>query len=91
MIRTLHCRKYKINLPGLEQPPIPGEIGKMIFEQVSKKAWQEWLNHQTMLINENRLNLLDQESRKWLLSEMERFFDNDEYCRPKGYIPLSKN
>ena len=91
MTITIFCRKYKKNLPQLVQPPIPGDIGQMIFEEVSKKAWQEWLNHQTMLINENKLSLLDQKTRKWLLIEMERFFDNADYARPLGFEPQTKN
>ncbi len=73
MVRMVHCIKYDEELEGLEHYPIPGELGKKIYEQVSKQAWQEWIEHQTKIINENRLNLADESSRKYLRQQLEYF------------------
>ena len=88
MIRKVNCRKYKKELPGLDQPPYPGSKGQEIFENVSKQAWEEWLDHQKMLINESQINLTDRESRKWLNKQMDLFLSGEDYARPKGYTPL---
>jgi|TARA_B100001245_G_C22876145_1_gene421334 Fe-S cluster biosynthesis and repair protein YggX len=90
MIRTVNCRKYKKELPGLEQPPYPGSKGQEIFENISKQAWEEWLDHQKMLINESQINLTDRESRKWLNKQMDLFLSGEDYARPKGYTPLKE-
>ena len=66
MSRTVHCRKYNEELPGLDRPPYPGAKGQDIYDNVSKKAWDEWQAHQTMLINERRLNMMNAEDRKFL-------------------------
>ena len=90
MIRTVNCRKYKKELPGLEQPPYPGSKGQEIFENISKQAWEEWLDHQKMLINESQINFTDRESRKWLNKQMDLFLSGEDYARPKGYTPLKE-
>ena len=90
MIRTVNCRKYKKELPGLEQPPYPGSKGQEIFENISKQAWEEWLDHQKMLINESQINLTDKESRKRLNKQMDLFLSGEDYARPKGYTPLKE-
>nr|HPR06796.1 oxidative damage protection protein [Denitromonas sp.] len=59
MARMVQCVKLGREAEGLERPPVPGEMGKRVFENVSKEAWGQWVKHQTMLINENRLNLMD--------------------------------
>tara|TARA_X000000368_G_scaffold418066_1_gene416391 strand:- start:1260 stop:1529 length:270 start_codon:yes stop_codon:yes gene_type:complete len=87
MERLVFCRKYQKELPGLKKAPYPGPKGQEIFESVSDKAWQEWLIHQTMLINEGQLNLTNKESRNWLKEQMELFLSNEEYEKPKGYKP----
>src|SRR5471032_2165013 len=69
MARTIHCIKLNKEAEGLDFPPYPGELGKKIYEQVSKEAWAAWLKHQTMLVNENRLNLADQRARKYLATK----------------------
>ncbi len=89
MSRTVFCRKYQAELPGLAVPPLPGELGQRIYEEVSQQAWQEWQANQTMLINEHRLNLIDPAARAFLTGEMERFFDNENYAKPEGYVPPS--
>jgi Fe-S cluster biosynthesis and repair protein YggX len=74
MARMVHCVKLGREAEGLEFPPVPGELGKRIWENVSKEAWAGWLKHQTMLVNENRLNLADTRARKYLLTQMEKHF-----------------
>jgi Fe-S cluster biosynthesis and repair protein YggX len=70
MARTVKCVKLGHEAEGLDFPPYPGELGKRIYESVSKEAWQAWLRHQTMLVNENRLSLADPRARKWLARQM---------------------
>jgi Fe-S cluster biosynthesis and repair protein YggX len=86
-MRLVFCRKYKQELPGLLTPPLPGHAGKDIYENVSEKAWKEWQANQTMLINEHRLSLMEPDSRKFLMKEMQRFFENEEYAKAEGYVP----
>ena len=81
------CKKYKQNLDGMTFPPMPGQLGKVLMENYSQKAWEDWLNLQTMLINENRLDLSNKESRKWLNQQMQLFFENEDYQKPKGFVP----
>lgn len=87
MARDVFCRKYQASLPGLVTPPMPGPIGLDVWENVSEKAWKEWQELQTMLINENQLTLFDPDSRKWLMAQMKLFFSNADYAKPSGYIP----
>lgn len=87
MSRTVFCKKYQKELPGLMAPPLPGERGQTIYETISEQAWQEWQANQTMLINEHRLSLMDPNAREFLTQEMERFFQNEEYARPEGFVP----
>ena len=89
MSRTVMCRKYRRELEGLAQPPFPGPRGQKIFDSVSKQAWQEWLAHQTLLINERRLNMMDRNTRAFLEEEMEKFFSNQEVVKAEGYVPPS--
>ena len=77
MARTIHCIKLDKEAEGLDFPPYPGDLGKRIYEQVSKEAWSAWLKHQTMLVNENRLNLADSRARKYLAQQMEKHFFGD--------------
>ena len=87
MTRTVHCVKLDREAEGLERAPYPGELGKRIFDQVSKEAWAEWLKHQTMLVNENRLNLAEAHARKYLAQQMENHFFGDGAEMPSGYVP----
>lgn len=86
MTYLVHCAKLKKELEGLSQPPLPGELGKRIHEQVSREAWQLWLNHQTMLINEYRLSMAELKSRTFLLQEMEKFLFGDGSEKPPGFV-----
>jgi Fe-S cluster biosynthesis and repair protein YggX len=87
MSRTVQCVKLQREAEALDFPPYPGELGKRIFENVSKEAWQGWVRHQTMLVNENRLNLADARARKYLATQMEQFFFGEGAERPAGYVP----
>lgn len=89
MSRTVFCRKYQKELEGLALPPMPGAKGQELFESVSKQAWQEWLQHQTTLINEKHLNLMNREHRTYLLEQMERFLSNDAVDQAEGFVPKS--
>ncbi len=72
---------------GLDFPPVPGELGKKLWENVSKEAWAAWQKHQTMLVNENRLNLADARARKYLMTQMEQYFFGEGADQPTGYVP----
>lgn len=87
MTRTVKCVLLGEELEGLERPPYPGVLGQRIFEQVSKQAWQQWLRHQTMLINEYRLSVIDPKARKFLAEEMQKFFFGGGARKPEGYVP----
>ncbi len=87
MTRTVFCQKYQETLEGLEKPPYPGPLGQQIFDSVSKKAWQEWTDHQTMLINEKHLNMMDPTSRKFLQEQMLKFLSNETFEQAEGYVP----
>jgi len=90
MSRTVFCKKYQKDLPGLAMPPLPGAKGQDLFDNVSAQAWQEWLEHQTRLINEKQLNLMDMTSRTYLSEQMERFFTNADIDQVEGYVPPSE-
>ena len=89
MARMVNCVKLGREAEGLDLPPIPGELGKRVFENVSKEAWQQWVRHQTMLINENRLNLMDARARKYLAEQRERYFFGGGADQISGYVPQS--
>lgn len=89
MTRTVNCVKLKREAEGLDFPPYPGELGKRIWESVSKEAWEEWKGVQTRLVNENRLNLADARARKYLQQQMERFLFEDGSVEAQGFVPPS--
>jgi Fe-S cluster biosynthesis and repair protein YggX len=89
MARTVHCVYLKRDAEGLDFAPYPGELGKRIYASVSKEGWAAWLKHQTMLVNENRLNLADQRARQYLARQMENFFFAGGAEQPSGYVPPS--
>lgn len=86
MSKTVMCVKLNQELEAMGAPPFPGDLGKKIFSQISKKAWTMWISHQTMLINEYRLNLADPKSREFLSIEMEKFFFGDGSEKPAGFV-----
>ncbi len=85
--RMVKCVKLGRELPGLDRVPFKNELGKRLYENVSKEAWQAWLRHQTMLVNENRLSLADPRARKWLAEQMEQHFFGGGAEMPSGYVP----
>ena len=87
MSRTVQCAYLKKEAEGLDFPSYPGELGKRIYLSISKEAWQAWLKHQTMLVNENRLNLADLRARQYLSRQMERFLFGEGVDQPLGYVP----
>lgn len=87
MSRIINCVKLNQEAEGMETPPFPGPLGETIYKQISKKAWQMWLAHQTMLINEYRLNLLDPTARKFLQEEMKKYFFEEGSEKPAGFSP----
>lgn len=90
MTRIVNCVKLKKEAEGLTHQPYPGDLGKRIYEEVSKEAWQQWIDHQTMLINEHRLSMLDVKAREFLKQEMENFLFGSGSAKPAGYIPTEK-
>jgi Fe-S cluster biosynthesis and repair protein YggX len=87
MARMVKCIKLGREAQGMDFPPYPGELGKRIYEQVSQEALQQWLKHQTMLINENRLSLADPRARKYLAEQLEKHFFGEGADAASGYIP----
>ena len=86
MTREVNCHKLKKTLAGFERPPYPGPIGKRIYEEISQDAWQMWLSHQTILINEYRLNLSEKTARDFLAQEMEKFLFGDGSEVPGAFV-----
>jgi Fe-S cluster biosynthesis and repair protein YggX len=87
MNRTVFCVKLQREAEGLDYAPWPGELGQRIYASISKQAWQEWLAHQTMLINENRISPLDPKARAFLAAQMEKFLFGEGAEKPAGYVP----
>ena len=86
-MRTVFCRKLGREAEGLDFAPLPGANGQRVYEQISNEAWSQWLAHQTMLINENRLSPLDPKTRTFLAGEMEKFLFDGGAEPPAGYVP----
>ena len=87
MARTVQCVYLKREAEGLDFSVYPGDLGKRIYENVSKEAFEAWKKHQTMLVNENRLNLADARARQYLARQMENFFFGGGAEQPAGYVP----
>jgi len=87
MPRTVFCVKLGRELPGLEEPPFPGELGQRIYENVSAEGYALWQPHMTILINHYGLNPADPETRKLLRDQMEEFFFGADARMPEGWIP----
>ena len=86
MARTIFCTFLQREAEGLERVPYPGELGQRIYASISKDAWQQWLRHQTMLMNEYRLTPIDPKARKFLVEEMEKFLFQGGSQKPEGYV-----
>ena len=87
MTRKVHCVALDKEAEGLAFPPYPGELGKRIYENISQEAWNKWLAHQTILINEHRLSPINPEHRKYLEQQMENYLFGDGAEMPEGYVP----
>ena len=90
MSRTIYCQYLKKEADGLDFQMYPGDLGKRIFDNISKEAWAEWQKKQTMLINENKLNMMDPEHRKMLEEQMEQFLFEGAEVKVEGYVPPSE-
>lgn len=90
MARIVKCVVLGVESEGLDYPPYPGELGQRIYEHASKQAWQRWLKHQTMLINEYRLSPIEPKARKFLVAEMEKFFFGGGSDAPKEFVPTDQ-
>lgn len=87
MVRTVHCAKLGIEAKGLDKPPFPGQQGQRIYDSISAQAWQEWLNLQTMLVNEHRLTPFQAKDKQFLAQEREKFLFGAGAAVPEGYVP----
>ncbi len=87
MSRKVKCAKLGIEAEGLDAPPFPGPEGERIYENISKRAWQSWLEVQTMLINEHRLTVFEPEVKEFLAREREKFLFGEGTAMPEGYVP----
>ena len=87
MTRTVQCEYQKCEAEGLDFVPYPGELGQRIYVHIGKPAWNAWLAHQTMLINENRLSPLNPQHRAFLEGEMLKFLFSGGAEKPAGYVP----
>jgi Fe-S cluster biosynthesis and repair protein YggX len=87
MARMIQCLLLKRQAEGLDYPPYPGELGARIYHNISKEGWAQWVAHQTMLINENRLTTIEPKARAFLLAEMEKFLFGSGSEKPKDFVP----
>ncbi|MFA6313902.1 MAG: oxidative damage protection protein [Sterolibacterium sp.] len=87
MSRMVNCIKLGREAEGLDFPPVPGELGRRLYENVSKEAWQQWVKLQTMLINENRLSLADAKARAYLAEQMQKHFFGEGADNVSGFVP----
>ena len=88
MSQKVFCKKYQKEMPGLSIPPIPGPKGNELQESISQEAWNKWKSHQTTLINEKHLDMSNPDNRKWLLEQMDKFFNNEDYEKASGFKAL---
>ena len=88
MSKKILCKKLGKELSALQIPPMPGQKGIEIMNTVSEEAWEMWKSHQTTLINEKHLDMSDPNNRKWLLEQMEKFFNNEDYESASGFKAL---
>ena len=89
MSRMVNCAKLGKEAEGLAAPPYPGEMGKRVYLNISKEAWQQWMGHQTILVNEYRLSAIDPKAQEFLKTEMEKFLFGEGSEAPKEFVPES--
>jgi Fe-S cluster biosynthesis and repair protein YggX len=87
--RIVHCIKLNKDLPGLKRPPVPGELGKKVYEHVSEKAFKMFLEYFKMIVNEYRLDLSSPNTDKIFLEQMEQYFFGKGETLPEQYKPLN--
>ena len=85
--RTVRCVKFQKDLPGLDVPPWPGELGQRVFDNVSAQAWKLWEDRQKMILNEYRLMPWQKEAQELIARHMEDFFFGESAALPPGYVP----
>lgn len=90
MPNIVYCQKLHKEAPGLSFAPFPGELGQRILQNISQEAWKQWMSHQTLLINEHRLSLVDPQARSFLAKEMEAFLFGEGSAKPAGYVPTKQ-
>lgn len=90
MSRIVFCEKLKQNAPGLDKPPYPGEMGKKIYEHISKQAWEDWVKKQTMIVNEYRLSMADAQARQFVFEQMEQELFGDGAQAQLQQTPIEK-
>ena len=88
MTKKILCKKLNKELPALSAPPMPGPKGIEIMDSISEEAWEMWKSHRTTLINEKHLDMSNSENRKWLLGQMDKFFNNEDYEKASGFKAL---
>ena len=88
MSKKIFCKKLQKEMVSLAMPPMPGPKGQEILENISQEAWDQWKSHQTTLINEKHLDMSNQESRQWLIEQMDKFFNNEDYEKASGFKAL---
>ncbi len=90
MAHMVHCVKLGKEAEGLDEPPFDSEFGQKIYQNVSKQAWQQWMEHQKMLLNEYRLQPWKPEAQEFLVEQMNNFFFGSGSAAPEGYVPEQK-
>ena len=90
MPKTVMCKRFNKEMPGLDAPPFPGPKGQQVYETASAKAWQDWQTLQTMLINEKHLNMMDKAARKYLNDQRDKFLAGEKVDHAEGFIPTSE-
>ena len=88
MSKKIFCKKLQKEMVSLAMPPMPGPKGQEILKNISQEAWDQWKSHQTTLINEKHLDMSNQENRQWLIEQMDKFFNNEDYEKASGFKAL---
>jgi Fe-S cluster biosynthesis and repair protein YggX len=85
--RTVFCRKFQKDMPGLDAPPWPGELGQRVYENISAEAWKMWEERMKMILNEYRLMPWQKEAQQLMAKQMEEFFFGGQDVLPPEYKP----
>ena len=87
MTRMVNCVKYGKEIPGLDRPPMPGDLGQRVFENVSAQGWELWKDQVVILINHYGLNMADTQAQTFLNEQMEEFFFGEGARMPEEWVP----